>query len=94
VVIEQVAKLQKSMKLFKRKESIIKSIQEQNALSLDLEKKIHQILIYKSLKIFICLQKKKTTKADVAREHGLEPLAKIIMAQNNDDVDLIARIFE
>jgi uncharacterized protein len=33
--------------------------------------------------------KKKTTKADVAREHGLEPLAKIIMAQNNDDVDLI-----
>jgi uncharacterized protein len=41
------------------------------------------------LKIFICLQKKKTTKADVAREHGLEPLAKIIMAQNNDDVDLM-----
>jgi uncharacterized protein len=37
--------------------------------------------------------KKKTTKADAAREHGLEPLAKIIMAQNNDDVDLIARIF-
>jgi uncharacterized protein len=36
------------------------------------------------------LLKKKTTKADVAREHGLEPLAKIIMAQNNDDVDLIA----
>jgi uncharacterized protein len=33
--------------------------------------------------------KRKTTKADVAREHGLE-LAKIIMAQNNDDVDLIA----
>jgi transcriptional accessory protein Tex/SPT6 len=50
------------MKLFKRKESIIKSIQEQNALSLDLEKKIHQILIYKSLKIFICLQKKKQQK--------------------------------
>jgi uncharacterized protein len=42
------------------------------------------------LKIFICLTKEKTTKADVAREHGLEPLAKIIMAQNNDDVDLIA----
>jgi transcriptional accessory protein Tex/SPT6 len=36
------------------------------------------------LKIFICLTKEKTTKADVAaREHGLEPLAKIIMAQNN-----------
>jgi uncharacterized protein len=40
------------------------------------------------------LQKKKKNnkKADVAREHGLEPLAKIIMAQNNDDVDLIQNI--
>jgi uncharacterized protein len=39
------------------------------------------------LKIFLSPYKKKKTKADVAREHGLEPLAKIIMAQNNDDVD-------
>ena len=35
-------------------------------------------------------KKKKKTKADVARENGLEPLAKIIMAQNNDDIDFIA----
>jgi uncharacterized protein len=48
VVIEQVAKLQKSMKLFKRKESIIKSIQEQNALSLDLERKSIKFLIYRA----------------------------------------------
>ena len=27
---------------------------------------------------------------DVARENGLEPLAKIIMAQNSDDIDFIA----
>jgi hypothetical protein len=39
------------------------------------------------LKIFICLTKKKQQKQTL--EHGLEPLAKIIMAQNND-VDLIA----
>jgi uncharacterized protein len=39
------------------------------------------------MKIFI---QKKKQQADVAGEHGLEPLAKIIMAQNNDDVDLIA----
>jgi hypothetical protein len=45
-------------------------------------------MIYRNLKIFICLTKEKKTKADVAREHGLE-LAKIIMAQNNDDVDLM-----
>jgi uncharacterized protein len=41
------------------------------------------------LKIFT-LQKKKNNKSRRCREHGLEPLAKIIMAQNNDDVDLIA----
>ena len=35
-------------------------------------------------------KKKKKTKADVARENGLEPLAKIIMAQKKDDVDFIA----
>jgi uncharacterized protein len=34
------------------------------------------------------LTKKKTTKADVAR-NMVEPLAKIIMAQNNDDVDFL-----
>jgi uncharacterized protein len=32
--------------------------------------------------------KKKKTKADVARENGLEPL-KIIMAQNKDDIDFL-----
>jgi uncharacterized protein len=57
---------------------------------LDLEKKIHQILIYKSLKIFICLQKRKNNKSRRCSRTWFRPLAKIIMAQNNDDVDLIA----
>jgi uncharacterized protein len=35
-------------------------------------------------------KKKKKTKADVARENGLEPLAKIIMSQKNDDIDFLA----
>jgi uncharacterized protein len=92
VVIEQIAKLQKEYEvIIKRKESIIKSIQEQNALSPDLEKKIQQSFDIQELEDFyLPYKKKKTTKADVARQHGLEPLAKIIMAQNNDDVDLIA----
>ena len=40
--------------------------------------------------IYLPYKKKKKTRADVARENGLEPLAKIIMAQNNDDVDFIS----
>lgn len=39
---------------------------------------------------YLPYKKKKKTKADVARENGLEPLAKIIMDQKNDDVDFIA----
>jgi uncharacterized protein len=61
VVIEQVAKLQKEYEVILRKESIIKSIQEQNALSLDLEKNPSNFDI-QSLKIFISLQKKKQQK--------------------------------
>ena len=92
VVIELIGKLQKEYEvIIKRKESIIKSIQEQNALSPDLEKKIQQSFDIQELEDFyLPYKKKKTTKADIAREYGLEPLAKIIRAQNNDDVDFIA----
>src|SRR3970040_2721979 len=43
VVIEQIAKLQKDYEVIvKRKESILKSIEEQNALTSELDKKIHK----------------------------------------------------
>ena len=92
VQIEQIAKRQKDYEVIvKRKESILKSIAEQNALTLELDKKIHHSFDLQELEdIYLPYKKKKKTKADVARECGLEPLAKIIMAQNNDDVDSIA----
>ena len=92
VQIEQIAKLQKDYEvIIKRKESILKSIEEQNALTLELDKKIqHSFDLHELEDIYLPYKKKKKTKADVARECGLEPLAKIIMAQNNDDVDSIA----
>ncbi|HJS00147.1 MAG TPA: Tex family protein [Flavobacterium sp.] len=91
-VIEQIAKLQKEYEaIVKRKEAILKSIEEQNALTPELEKKIQQSFDTQELEdIYLPFKKKKKTKADVARENGLEPLAKIIMAQNNDDVDFLA----
>ena len=92
VQIEQIAKLQKDFDVIvKRKESILKSIEEQNALTPDLEKKIQQSFDLQELEDFyLPFKKKKKTRADVARENGLEPLAKIIIAQNNEDVDFIA----
>nr|WP_288837672.1 Tex family protein [uncultured Flavobacterium sp.] len=92
VQIEQIAKLQKEYEaIVKRKEVILKSIEEQNGLTPELDKKIQQSFDLQELEDFyLPFKKKKKTKADVARENGLEPLAKIIMAQNNDDVDFLA----
>src|SRR6478609_405389 len=92
VFIEQIAKFQKEYEVIvKRKEAILKSIQEQNALTPELEKKIQQSFDLQELEdIYLPYKKKKRTKADVARENGLEPLAKIIMAQSKADVDFLA----
>jgi uncharacterized protein len=92
VVIEQIAKgIKEFDTIVKRKESILKSIDEQNALTPELKKKIDDSFDLNELEDFyLPFKKKKKTRADVARENGLEPLAKIIMAQNADDIDFIA----
>ena len=92
IVIENIAKYQKEYEVIvKRKEAILKSIAEQKALTPELEKKIQQSFDLQELEDFyLPYKKKKKTKADSARENGLEPLAKIIMAQNNDDIDFIS----
>jgi protein Tex len=92
VFIEQIAKLSKQYgEIVKRKEAILKSIEEQKALTPELSKKISESFDLQELEdIYLPYKKKKKTRADVARENGLEPLAKIILAQNNDDVDFLA----
>ncbi|WP_300564755.1 Tex family protein [Flavobacterium sp.] len=92
VVIENIAKLSKEYEtIVKRKEAILKSIEEQKALTPELSKKIKESFDLQELEDFyLPYKKKKKTKADVARENGLEPLAKIIMAQNNDDIEYLA----
>ncbi|MCC9072389.1 RNA-binding transcriptional accessory protein [Flavobacterium sp. F-65] len=92
VVIEQIAKLQKEYEVIvKRKEAVLKSIDEQKLLTPELKQKIEQSFDLQEIEDFyLPFKKKKKTKADVARENGLEPLAKIIMSQGNDDVDFIS----
>ena len=77
--------------IVKRKESILKSIAEQNALTPDLQSKINNSFDLAELEdLYLPYKKKKKTRADAAREKGLEPLAKIIMAQNATDLDYLA----
>ena len=92
VQIEQIAKLNKQfIEITKRKESILKSIEEQNALTPELKQKIETSFDLQELEDFyLPYKKKKKTKADTARENGLEPLAKIIMSQKSDDVEFLA----
>ena len=92
VAIENIFKLNKQYdEITKRKESILKSIEEQNALNPELKLKIEQSFDLQELEDFyLPYKKRRKTKADSAREKGLEPLAKIIMSQRNEDVDLIA----
>ena len=94
VQIEQIYKLGKSFdEIIKRKESILKSIEEQNALTPELQQKIDKSFELQELEDFyLPFKKRRKTKADAAREKGLEPLAKIIMAQNNTtDVEILAQ---
>ena len=93
VEIENIAKLSKQYdEIVKRKDSILKTIEEQGQLTLELKSKIQNSFDLQEIEDFyLPFKKKKKTKADAARENGLEPLAKIIMAQNNDDVDFISK---
>lgn len=92
VIIEQIAKLSKQFdEIVKRKESVLKSIDEQGQLIPELAKKIQESFDLQEIEdLYLPYKKKKKTKADVARENGLEPLAKILMAQNADDIEFIA----
>jgi len=92
VVIEQITKLSKQYdEIVKRKESILKTIQEQGELSPELKSKIENSFDLQEIEdLYLPYKKKKKTKADIARENGLEPLAKIIFAQRKDDIDFIS----
>ena len=92
VQIENIAKFQKEFEVIvKRKEAILKSILEQNCLTPDLKSKIENSFDLQEMEdLYLPFKKKKKTRADAARENGLEPLAKIMMDQGNDDVDFIS----
>ncbi|MCA6421303.1 MAG: RNA-binding transcriptional accessory protein [Flavobacterium sp.] len=92
VVIETIAKLSKHYEdIVKRKESILKTIDEQGQLSPELAKKINENFDLQEIEdLYLPYKKKKKTRADIARENGLEPLAKIIFSQGKDDIDFIS----
>lgn len=74
--------------LEKRKKAIVKALEEQEVLSSELTDKINSAEDLTTLEdLYLPYKKSKKTKADTARKNGLEPLAKIIMAQRIDDLE-------
>ncbi|MDP5081024.1 MAG: helix-hairpin-helix domain-containing protein, partial [Winogradskyella sp.] len=77
--------------LEKRKDAILKALEEQDVLTEDLKQKIEKTQDLTTLEdIYLPYKKKRKTKAETARKNGLEPLAKIIMSQNATDLESIA----
>ena len=77
--------------LEKRKSAILKAIEEQDVLTKELRTKIQLTEDLVTLEdIYLPYKKKRKTKAETARKNGLEPLAKIIMSQNHDQIELLA----
>ncbi|WP_158962002.1 Tex family protein [Myroides fluvii] len=93
VAIEKIAKYRDLyVGIVKRKESILASIEEQGKLTAELRTKIEQSFDLVEIEdLYLPYKKTRKTKADTARALGLEPLAKVIMAQNASDIASIAR---
>lgn len=92
---EVVAAIQKRLEqleeLEKRKEFVLKSIAEQDKLTPELEDKIKNAKTLQDVEdLYLPYKPKRRTKAEIARQKGLEPLAKLIMLQNSDDVNALA----
>lgn len=95
VQITQIYELNERMKeTAKRKETIIKTISEQGKLTPELEKRINECWEPEVLEdIYMPYKPKRRTRAQVARENGLEPLATIIMLQRDSTPETTARRF-
>ncbi len=80
-------RLEQLKELDKRREAILKSIEEQGKLTLELKKSIDQAETMARLEdIYLPYKPKRKTKASVAKEKGLEPLATRIFAQHPLDI--------
>lgn len=75
-----------------RRQFILQSIGEQGKMTDELRRKIETCMDMTELEdLYLPYKRKKKTRAEAARLAGLEPLAKIIMAQNHRDPEYAAR---
>jgi uncharacterized protein len=77
-----------------RTEAVLKSIEEQGKLTDELRQKIEAASVMSEVEdIYLPYKPKRRTRATIAKEKGLEPLAEIIMQQREKDPSLKAESF-
>ena len=94
----QIAEIQKEYQklndLEKRKTSILGSIGEQGKLTDELRHRIEQCYNPTELEdLYLPYKRKRKTRASMAKEKGLEPLAQVIFLQRNHAVEQLAATF-
>ena len=86
--------LDKLTELKKRKESILSSIEEQGKLTPELKKRIENSWDGTEIEdLYLPYKPKRVTKAEIARKKGLEPLAKVVMTQNERNLSACVAAF-
>ena len=87
-------RLEQLQEIAKRKETIIKTITEQEKMTSELQKRIEDCWESTVLEdIYLPFKPKRRTRAQVAREQGLEPLANILMMQREPNPERAAQRF-
>ncbi len=91
----QIAAIQKEnnrlTELDKRRESILNSIEEQGKLTPELRQRIEATWNMTELEdLYLPYKRKRKTRASVAKERGLEPLAQELWRQRSNDVEHLA----
>ena len=84
----------KLCELAKRKLAVFKSIEEQDKLTPEIKMRIDNCWNITELEdIYLPYKPKRRTRAEIAREKGLEPLAKMLMKQDANNVEQLALSF-
>lgn len=93
-LFEIEASLKRYYELEERKDTILRTIEDQGLLTDDLRKSIeNEVEPTKLEDLYLPFRPKRRTKAIIAREKGLEPLAQMILAQKNDDPEFLAKAY-
>lgn len=95
VAIGNIKEMHEKLKaIVQRKETVIATIEDQGKLTPELKKRIDSCFDAVELEdIYLPFKPKRRTRATIAKERGLEPLADYIMLQQSGDVEGRARTF-